>query len=64
MLMETHEFDQPEHDRKVADGYARIARVAIFDELIDMCRDGQCTFEEAVAQYKHDIDVAGIGYEP
>lgn len=33
----------------------RLARLAMFDELIDMHLDGMCTLEEAVAQYKADV---------
>lgn len=61
--METHEFDQAEHDRVIEQGYRRIARVALFDELIDMHHQGMCSFDEAVQQFLHDAEVGGIGYE-
>ena len=32
-----------------------LAKVALFDEMIDFHLDGLCTFEEAVSQYKHDL---------
>lgn len=57
------EFDQPAQDRLVDESYRRIARVALFDELIDMHHDGQCSLDEAVSQFVHDAEVAGIGYE-
>jgi hypothetical protein len=41
----------------------RLARIALFDELIDLHHDGQCTFDEAVQQFLHDTEIGGIGYE-
>lgn len=61
--MTQHEFDQPAHDKLVDEGYRRIARVALFDELIDMHHDGQCSYDEAVAQFLHDANEDGIGFE-
>lgn len=54
--MSSPEFDQARHDEVVEEGYRRIARVALFDELIDMHHDGLCTFDQAVEQYRHDAD--------
>lgn len=34
-----------------------IARVALFDELIDMHQNGVCSFDEAMDQYKLEIDL-------
>lgn len=41
----------------------RLARIALFDELIDYALDGQCTFDEAVAQYlvdAADLQLPGV----
>lgn len=40
-----------------------IARVAIFDELIDYHLDGTCTFDQAIEQYLHDLSDAGFAYD-
>lgn len=65
--MAQHEFSPEAHEQFVSRRFLEVqkqaARVAIFDELIDMHHDGMCTFEEAIAQYLHDIDRDGIGYE-
>ena len=58
--MTSPEFNQDQHDQTIEEGYRRIARVALFDELIDMHLDGQCSLEEAVAQYRHDAAEAEI----
>lgn len=41
-----------------------IARVALFDELIDYHLDGQCSFDEAVAQYLHDSSLLSEPAQP
>lgn len=38
----------------------KIARVALFDTLIDYHLAGHCTLEEAVAEYKAEIVEQGI----
>lgn len=52
------EFDPAKHDEFVSERLHTLrlhtARVALFDELIDMHLDGMCSFDEAVDQYKHD----------
>ena len=61
------EFDPVSHEnfvsRRLVELQKAAARVAIFDEMIDYFHDGQCSFEEAVSQYLHDIERDGIGYE-
>ena len=37
-----------------------MAKVALFDEMIDFHLDGVCTFDEAVDQYKHDLQFIDI----
>lgn len=58
--MTQHEFDPIAHERLVRDLHderlLRIARVALFDEMIDYHLDGQCSFGEAISQYQHDLD--------
>lgn len=65
--MAQHEFNPEAHEsfvsRRILEIQKQAARVAIFDELIDMHHDGMCSFDEAIAQYLHDIDRDGIGYE-
>lgn len=65
--MTRHEFDPDEHETFVSARLAKLriqaARVALFDELIDYHLDGDCTFDEAVGQYLHGLEVGGIGYE-
>lgn len=60
------EFDPVAHEARVAERVLELqksaARVAIFDELIDMHHDGLCTFDQAIAQYLHDIERDGAGY--
>jgi len=61
------EFDPEAHEKFVSQRVIELqkaaARVAIFDELIDMHHDGMCSFDEAIAQFKHDIERDGAGYE-
>lgn len=65
--MTRHEFDPADHERQVRalhdERLLRIARVALFDEMIDYHLDGQCTFDEAIAQFLHDAEVGGMGYD-
>lgn len=64
--MEQHDFDPEAHEAFVSERLARvrtsIARVALFDELIDYHLDGDCTFDQAVSQFLHDAEEQGIGY--
>lgn len=64
--MAQHEFNPEVHEafvsRRLLELRRAAARVAIFDELIDMHHDGMCSFDEAISQYLHDIDRDGIGY--
>lgn len=64
--MTQHEFNPEAHEqfvsRRLVELRKAAARVAIFDELIDMHHDGMCSFEEAMAQFHHDIDRDGCGY--
>lgn len=65
--MAQHEFNPEAHEqfvsRRLLELHKAAARVAIFDELIDLHHDGQCSFDEAIAQYLHDIERDGIGYQ-
>lgn len=65
--MAQHEFDPQAHEDFVSRRLEKIrrdaARVALFDELIDYHLNGDCTFEQATAQFLHDAEVQGIGYE-
>lgn len=65
--MAQHEFNPEAHEqfvsRRLLELRKAAARVAIFDEMIDYHLAGDCTFDEAVAQYLHDIERDGIGYE-
>lgn len=61
------EFDFEAHERRVAERVVELqkkaARVALFDELIDLYHDGLCSFEEAVDQFLHDAERDGCGYD-
>lgn len=65
--MGQHEFDPVAHEEFVSERLKKVriqvARVALFDEMIDYHLDGQCSFDEAVSQFLHDAEVGGIGYE-
>ncbi len=50
------EFDADKHEKGIKDGYARLAKYALFDEMIDYALDGMVTLDEAVIQYKHDLE--------
>lgn len=60
------EFNPEAHEEWVSDRLLALrksaARVAIFDELIDLHHDGQCTFDEALSQFHHDIERDGAAY--
>lgn len=60
------EFNPEAHEEFVSTRLLELrksaARIAIFDELIDMHQDGMCSFDEAIAQYLHDIERDGIAY--
>lgn len=49
------EFDPVAHERDVSERFAQLGKYALFDELIDLHLDGQCTLEEAVSQFEHDL---------
>lgn len=53
----TVEVETPEASE---DELRRIARVALFDTLIDYHHRGHCTFDEAVAEYKAELEVQGL----
>lgn len=48
------EFDPAAHDQQIEQGYARLQKYALFDELIDYALDGVVSLDEAVKQFKHD----------
>lgn len=64
--MTQHEFNPEAHEEFVSKRLENLrrnaARVAIFDELIDMHHDGMCTFDEAMAQFHHDLEADGLQY--
>lgn len=61
------EFDFEAHDERVNRRFLELqktaGRVAIFDDIIDYYLDGDATYEEAIDQFKQDIEREGIGYE-
>jgi len=60
-------FDPERHEEFVSSRLEKlriqVARVALFDEMIDYHLDGDCSYDEAVTQFLHDADRDGIGYE-
>lgn len=64
--MAQHEFNPEAHEEWVSDRLKKIridaARVALFDEMIDYHLDGDCTFEQAMEQFHHDLSRDGISY--
>lgn len=56
------EFDPEQHEQDVAESYKRIARVALFDELIDYHLDGTASFDDVIEQYLHDCSLMGVEY--
>lgn len=51
-IIETGEFTEEE--------MRRIARVALFDTVIDYHHKGHCTFEEAMAEFHQSAEEQGI----
>ena len=49
--MEPEKWISPRADKAIL----LIAKVALFDEIIDLHLDGYCTFDEAIDQYKTDL---------
>jgi hypothetical protein len=49
------EFDPTAHERDVSERFAQLGKYALFDELIDMHLDGQCSLPEAIGQFEHDL---------
>jgi len=64
--MAQHEFNPEAHEefvsRRLLQARQAAARIAIFDEMIDYHLDGTCTFEQAIAQFRHDIARDGCDY--
>lgn len=64
--MAQHEFNPEAHEtfvsRRLLEVRKQAARLAIFDEMIDYHLDGDCSFQEAIDQFKHDIERDGCGY--
>lgn len=64
--MTQHEFNPEAHEEFVSKRLEKIrrdaARVALFDELIDMHHDGMCSFDEAMSQFHHDLATEGLSY--
>ena len=62
--MTPHEFDPDAHERLVRDLHddqkARLGKFALFEEVMVYVDAGMCTFEEAIAQYKHDLEVGDV----
>jgi len=59
--MTPRDFDPLAHEQMVRDLHdeskARLGRLALFEEMMTYVDQGQCTFDEAIAQYKHDLEV-------
>lgn len=53
-------FDQTSHESRANQASFRIARTALFDEIIDMALDGKTTREQAIAMFRHDIAVMAV----
>jgi hypothetical protein len=56
------EIDEGFVSKRLIEARKSVARIAIFDEMIDYHLEGMCTFEEAIEQFKHDIELDGCGY--
>lgn len=65
--MPSPEFNPEAHEEFVSSRLQKIrveaARVALFDELIDMHHDGMCSYDEAMAQFHHDLERDGLSYD-
>lgn len=65
--MPSPEFDPVAHEEFISERLRALqvsaARVAMFDSLIDLHHDGQCSFDEAISQYLHDLHDAGLDYD-
>lgn len=62
--MTPHEFDPNAHEQMVrqlhAESDARIGRLALFEEMMVYVDNGDCTLEQAIAQYQHDLEVGDV----
>lgn len=56
------EIDEGFVSKRLVEARKRAARLAIFDEMIYYHLNGDCTFEQAIEQFKHDIELDGCGY--
>jgi hypothetical protein len=52
------QFDEHAHEAHVAARYEKLARIAAFDRLVDMALDGSITMDEAIGQYKTDLEAS------
>lgn len=50
-----------QHEITIAEEYERLFTYEAFDRLVDMALDGQITIEEAVRQYRADMEDSGNG---
>lgn len=48
-------FDPDAHEAQVEEGLRRLAKYALFDEMVDYHLNGECTLAEALAQFEHDL---------
>ena len=59
------EFDPTSHEQFVRglhdERRGTLGKVALFEEVMTYVDRGDCTFEEAIAQYKHDLEVGDGG---
>jgi len=47
-----------DHETEVLEAYdQRLGRIALFEDLMGYVDTGDCTFDEAIEQYKHDLEV-------
>lgn len=58
------ELEPDQETASLADYRARLGKYALFDEVIDFALDGQCTLDEAVAQFQHDLHDIGPDGSP
>lgn len=55
------EFDNDEHERKLAERYRRLGAIDAFDKFVDLALDGVITMDEAIKGY---VEEYGADLEP
>lgn len=48
------EFDPEQHEKEVAERFARLAKYDAFDRLIDLALIGQVTLEDAIQAFREE----------